>query len=61
MNLSGSKGQPERETEARNRQKEKGARESVCVREEEAVDRGRCGDRKTGLLSAPLRDSSALC
>lgn len=52
MNLSGSKGQPERETEARSdRETDKKVCKCVRVGEGKAVDRWRYGDRKTGLVS----------
>lgn len=57
MNLSGSKGQRERETEARSEREtdQKKKCVTVCVRllpeEGEAVDRWMYGDRKTGLVS----------
>lgn len=57
MNLSGSKGHSERETEARSeRETDKNVCECVCgllqtAVEGEAADRWRYGDRKTGLVS----------
>lgn len=54
MNLSGSKGQLERETEARReRETDKNVCERACAAAAggEAVDRWMYGDRKTGLVS----------
>lgn len=64
MNLSGSKGQVERETEAKSERETKKKRRCVCVCVRdggEAADRWMYQEIERQALSALLRDFTALC